>query len=317
MITAGEVLKKKRESLGKNLETVSLDTKIQKRFLEYIEKNEFDRFESDVFLTGFLKIYSQYLNLDVEKVLALYRRSKPQVPMKKEKKKTSKKEASTKKFILKDKLTPKTIITALIGLFLASIITYIGLQIYKFQSPPALTVSEPTDEMTTENEKIWVRGTTLPEAQVEINEHLITVSEDGDFEYEITLNEGINTITIKALKNSNNVLETIETRKVIYNKSKEEIKVEDKPEQKNTVTLEVSGVASWVRLDVDQINKVSQVLQPSRQEFEVKNSFYVITGRASNTFLYFNNEPVDWNNRNTTGVAEITCTVKNNNITCQ
>ena len=53
MITAGEVLKKKRESLGKNLDVVSLDTKIQKRFLIYIEKNEFDRFESEIFLTGF------------------------------------------------------------------------------------------------------------------------------------------------------------------------------------------------------------------------------------------------------------------------
>jgi len=46
MITVGEVIKKKRESLGKNLNVVLADTKIQRRFLEYIENNEFDKFDS-------------------------------------------------------------------------------------------------------------------------------------------------------------------------------------------------------------------------------------------------------------------------------
>ena len=77
MITAGEVLKNKREKLGKSLDIVSLDTKIQKRFLQYIENNQISYFDSEVFLTGFIKIYAKYLNLDVDKILALYRRSNP------------------------------------------------------------------------------------------------------------------------------------------------------------------------------------------------------------------------------------------------
>ena len=48
MITAGEILKNKRESLGKSLDTVSLDTKIQKRFLVNIEENEYSEFESEI-----------------------------------------------------------------------------------------------------------------------------------------------------------------------------------------------------------------------------------------------------------------------------
>lgn len=75
MITAGEVLKNKRGSLGKSLDTVSSDTKIQRRFLEYIERNQYEKFDSDIFASGFIKIYSKYLGLDVEKVLAIYRRS--------------------------------------------------------------------------------------------------------------------------------------------------------------------------------------------------------------------------------------------------
>ena len=62
MITAGEVLKKKRNSLGRSLEVSSQETRIQKRFLVYIENNDFEKFDSEIFLTGFIKIYSQYLD---------------------------------------------------------------------------------------------------------------------------------------------------------------------------------------------------------------------------------------------------------------
>ena len=114
MVTVGEVLKNKREKLKISLDTASSETKIQKRFLQYIEKNEFFPFESEVFLTGFIKIYAKFLNLDVEKVLALYRRSNPKVKEQKNNtppfldKKTRKGSIS---------VTPKNIVITLLVLF--------------------------------------------------------------------------------------------------------------------------------------------------------------------------------------------------------
>ena len=43
MVTAGEVLKTKRESFGKTIQQISQETKIQERFLEYIEKDEYEK----------------------------------------------------------------------------------------------------------------------------------------------------------------------------------------------------------------------------------------------------------------------------------
>lgn len=316
MITAGDVLKKKRESLGRSLDTVSQDTKIQKRFLEYIEKNEFEKFESDVFLTGFIKIYSQYLKLDTNKVLALYRRSTPQGILKKKQKGDKKKFKIPKEQIAK-LLTPKVVISSLTALFLISILTYIGVQIYKFQSPPTISISEPTEEVTTTNSKITVAGSTNKDAVLEINEHLVEIDKDGNFSTEVDLNDGINIITIKVRKNSNNILETVETRKVIYNKAKETEDEKEVEVQENILKLEIKGGSAWIRLDVDGINKVSQVVESSIQEFTVTKNFYIITGRSSNTFLYFNGDTVSWNGQNTSGVVELNCTVKNNNIACQ
>ena len=130
MITAGEVLKNKRELLKKSLEKVSADTKIQKRFLEYIENNQFEYFDSEVFLTGFIKIYAEYLDLDTSKVLALYRRSNPN----KTTRNTSNKKEDpkpSKKLRKKPTLEPKLVITILLGIFLLAIFAYIGFQIYK------------------------------------------------------------------------------------------------------------------------------------------------------------------------------------------
>jgi cytoskeletal protein RodZ len=318
MVTAGEVLKRKRESLGKSLDTISLDTKIQKRFLSYIEKNEFHRFESEVFLTGFIKIYSEELKLDTNKVLALYRRSNPQgLPKGKEKDVKRKKNRKGQGKISK-LLTPRNITTILVTLFILSVLTYIGVQIYKFQSPPELNILEPVSESTVTTETATVKGSTHPEAVLEVNEKLITVEEDGTFETEVTLNSGINTITVKARKNSNNILETVETVKIIYKKP-ETTEVEEPTEEEtpNSVRLEIFDTSAWIKLDIDKVNKIAQIVPPSKQEYEIKKELSLTTGRVSNTALFFNNELIEWPNPLDSGVVEISCTVENKTITCK
>jgi len=311
MITAGEVLKKKRETLGRSIELVSQETKMQKRFITYIEDNDFSKFDSAVFLTGFIKIYSHYLGLDTEKVLALYRRSKPQ-------KKTSKGKSiepiwtKYKKIIL----TPKSIITILSIAFFVLILGYIGLQIYKFQSPPKLTITTPIDASTVTEETLAVEGITQPGTVLEINTILVAIDSQGNFKQELTLKEGINVITIRSRKNSNNILETVETRKVTYTKPAQ---AETPAETIKTFSLsvEVKDSASWIKLDVDGQNKVSKVVEPSKQTYEVKDRFYIITGRAANTSISMNGEPLVWKTNSTTGVAEITCVIVSNALSCE
>ncbi len=311
MITAGEILKKKRETLGRSIEVSSQETKIQRRFLKYIENNEFDKFDSEVFLTGFIKIYSQYLGLDTEKVLALYRRSKPQ--------KKTKKEISIEPIWTKYKkimLTPKSIITILSIIFFVLILGYIGLQIYKFQSPPKLTITYPEDNMTTTGEALSVEGSAQAGAIIEVNSDIVIIDNQGNFKKDILLKEGINIITIKARKNSNNILETVETRKVTYNKpTQAEIPVETI--KTFTLSVEVKTAAAWIKLDVDGQNKISQVVEPSQKEYPVKERFYIITGRANNTNIYMNGEPLAWKTNSTTGVAEITCIIQSQVLSCE
>lgn len=313
MITAGEILKNKRESLGKSLDTVSLDTKIQKRFLINIEENEYSEFESEIFLTGFIKIYSKYLDLDTEKILALYRRSSQK--RKAEKIPEAQKIKTLKKLPI---ISLKTFITILLIIFSLSVLGYVGFQIYRFQTPPTITLEQPDNNITTENPTIEIVGKTSLNTTISINDIPTDVDENGEFKKTVTLNEGPNTILIKARKNNNNILESTVTRKITFTPPQIDTPdSEEIPSTNSVITLEVVGTASWIKLDIDNKNVISEVIKPSEVKYNVKESFYLITGRVNNTKIFYNGDLLEWRNSRTGGVAEMRCTIKNKAINCQ
>lgn len=310
MITAGDVIKKKRESLEKDINTVSIDTKIQARFLKYIENNQFDKFDSSVFATGFIKIYAKYLGLDVEKILALYRRSTlPKV------KTTKNRLISRKKKSLKLNFSPRTIALITLILFVLLTLGYIGLQIFKFQIPPELTISEPDNEYVSTQEQIVVKGYTQKSNIVIIDKENIQTDDEGFFEKEILLNLGVNTITIKAQKSSNTRLETTQSIKVIYEPNTED---EVKETKEFLLTLTISQSPSWIKLDIDNENKLEQVVQPNTiSEYEVKEKFTLVTGRVQNTSLEVNGETLPLTSSATTGIGQIACQIVDNELICE
>lgn len=318
MITAGEVLKNKRESLGKPLDQVSSDTKIQKRFLEYIEQDKFSYFDSEVFLTGFIKIYAKYLGLDINKILALYRRSNPSVQrelIKKEEKESKGKNIVGKKQLSFKTLDPKILVTFILSTFLLLIIGYIGLQIYKFQTPPEITILEPLDGAEVNEESVTVKGEVDNNTVIEINDKPVETNDDGSFEKEIELKEGSNLITVRAKKNKNNTLEAVETIHIKYIiKGKEENGEEE--EESNKLTLEITDSPAWIRLDLDNENKLSQVVEPSKSEYVFFDNLYIITGRVSSTKIYWNNNIVEWKPTQKTGVAELECRIVEQDLIC-
>lgn len=318
MITAGEVLKNKRESLGKPLDQVSSDTKIQKRFLEYIEQDKFSYFDSEVFLTGFIKIYAKYLGLDINKILALYRRSNPSVQrelIKKEEKESKGKNIVGKKQLSFKTLDPKILVTFILSTFLLLIIGYIGLQIYKFQTPPEITILEPLDGAEVNEESVTVKGEVDNNTVIEINDKPVETNDDGSFEKEIELKEGSNLITVRAKKNKNNTLEAVETIHIKYIiKEKEENGEEE--EESNKLTLEITDSPAWIRLDLDNENKLSQVVEPSKSEYVFFDNLYIITGRVSSTKIYWNNNIVEWKPTQKTGVAELECRIVEQDLIC-
>jgi len=74
----GEKLKSAREGKELDLEQVSKDTKIAIRYLRALELEDFSGFPGETYITGFLRNYGVYLDLDVQELLSLYRALKIQ-----------------------------------------------------------------------------------------------------------------------------------------------------------------------------------------------------------------------------------------------
>jgi len=73
MESLGEKFKNARIAKGLNLDQVSHETNISVRYLEAMETENFSVFPSEPYVIGFIRNYSDYLDLDVQKNLSLYR----------------------------------------------------------------------------------------------------------------------------------------------------------------------------------------------------------------------------------------------------
>src|SRR5436190_4299405 len=68
----GEELRREREIRGISLKEIADATKISKRFLEAIEKNDHRTLPAPVFTRGFVREYARYLGLSSEEIVNRY-----------------------------------------------------------------------------------------------------------------------------------------------------------------------------------------------------------------------------------------------------
>jgi cytoskeletal protein RodZ len=78
MESLGDKLRKTREGKGYSYEYVGRETNIAQRYLEALENEDFSKFPGEPYLLGFLRNYGEYLGLDVDELLSLYRAIKIQ-----------------------------------------------------------------------------------------------------------------------------------------------------------------------------------------------------------------------------------------------
>lgn len=64
----GATLRKARQDVGVTLDDVEYETKIRKRYLEALEREDYGDLPSAVYARGFLKTYANYLGLDGEEL---------------------------------------------------------------------------------------------------------------------------------------------------------------------------------------------------------------------------------------------------------
>lgn len=192
MNKVGGIFSSARKSKRISVKKASEDLLISRENLEAIEASDWQSLPEPPFAQGFVRSYVEYLGLDVEHTLALFRREYDEV--KYQGKKTA---VSFKKRFY---LTPSRFASFLTIAAILVFVAYLVLQYLSVLSAPKLEVNLPPDDLTTSIPAVAISGKVEKGATVAVNGEFIAVDQDGEFSHQLVLMEGRNEIEIVASK---------------------------------------------------------------------------------------------------------------------
>lgn len=192
MVKLEQRLKEERLRRKLTLEEAATATRIKPQFLEAIERGAYNELPSPAYAKGFVRNYAEFLGFPKAQTSALFKRDFDEKRAVKVLPDGMVKNSN--KFPIRQ-LNIRRVVIVLIGLFLLS--SFFLFQIRGILFPPAISISSPKDESIVSRE-VNIEGRTDSSVTLTINDQSVFVNTKGEFEKNISLFPGKNTITIKA-----------------------------------------------------------------------------------------------------------------------
>ncbi|MFA5827838.1 MAG: helix-turn-helix domain-containing protein [Candidatus Shapirobacteria bacterium] len=202
MYRASIILKNARSDKGLSLDEVSKKLKIPQRYLESIENENILCFPQEPYCSLIIKDYADYLGLNGQQIVGLFRRDFAQ------KRKTK---TTNKSFI---SFTPQFTFTVIISFLVMLFSFYLVYEYIKFNRPPKLIVDWPAKNMVTKD-VVEIRGSTDPESTVRVNQDLVIVDPEGNFTKKINLQSEETKITVESKSPSGKTTQDERTVRVV------------------------------------------------------------------------------------------------------
>lgn len=194
MRTVGQILKEEREKKFYTLDEIEKITKIRKELLQALEAGQYQKLPPSTFVQGFIKNYGKFLNLDTEKLLAVFRREFSENKNPPRILDSLQNPINNRRF----HLTPTRVLISVIFSLVIIFFIYLWFQYRFLVGAPFLEVTQPVDQLTSDISEIIVSGRTDPESKLSINNQEIQVDQNGKFSQQIKLSEDVNNIIITA-----------------------------------------------------------------------------------------------------------------------
>ena len=294
-LTLGERMKKIREERRLSLGEISKSTKIQVKYLEYLEEGIYLKLPADVYVKGFLRSYAIFMGLNE---LALIKQFEREKGIHRNIKKVVDDDGAAAPIKFSSfVITPKMIVVSSILLVVVSSFIYLYIEVNNFVSKPRLNIIKPADGATVTGSSTHVTGIAEKDALVFINDQPVLVSEKGEFSEDVGLKPGLNLINVKARSKFNK-----EDVKSVSVNADFQSTVSDQPVDNTSsqtdqttavgpVSLEiyVSPNPTWMSIEADGNLVYSGVLLPqSVQTFNAKEKVSITSGKGNETFVKIN-----------------------------
>ena len=295
-LTLGEKLKKIRDERRMTLSEISKHTRIQVKYLEYIEEGEYTKLPADVYVKGFLRSYAQYLGMSEISLIKQYEREKG---IQKNIKKigddeVKKKPENYSSFVV----TPRMIVVSSIAVVIFSTFFYLYKQVNSFVSTPRLVIIKPVDGSTVDGKITHVSGIAEKDAIITINDQPVLVNEKGEFSEDIGLQGGLNKITVKAKNRfDKETVQAVSVNAQYENiaTSTEELTQISQPDAGQPFELEihVNPNPTWLSVEADGGVVYSGTMNPNEPKtFSIQGKAIVTSSKGNGTFMKINGKDV-------------------------
>jgi len=206
--TVAEQLRRTRQRSGLSLLVIANKLKINVHYLDSLEKGNYSELPEGVYALNFLKEYAIFLEINYKKLLKQFLKEK-EVYQSDKQEALFANQVVSKRYLLS---SPKIIKYTIVVIIAIACLVYLGFLVKNIFVPPSLEITNPLDNFMTTSNQLVVIGKTDPETEVLINSEQIMVDQEGLFEQEINLKQGLNNIVVTARKSNRQT--TIE-RKVL------------------------------------------------------------------------------------------------------
>ncbi|MDQ2912637.1 MAG: helix-turn-helix domain-containing protein, partial [Chloroflexota bacterium] len=144
MSSLGEQLRAQRERKDITLEQAAADTRIREKFLKALEDGDYASLPGAVYTRGFLRNYSDYLDLQTDELVVLYQAERGGAPPEPAPKRTFKpyRPVVHQSLIFR----PVVLVPVLVLAFVGSFLGYMYYQFTTFATLPKLEIIDPATD---------------------------------------------------------------------------------------------------------------------------------------------------------------------------
>lgn len=292
--TLGEKLRSIRNERRISLGEVSRSTRIQMKYLESLEAGEYEKLPADVYVKGFLRGYAEFFGIDEKNLIRLYEKEKGikiNLERPNEDKIAKRETINISPFLI----TPKVISATLGLLLLFGGFFYLYEEFGSFTNVPKLIIIKPEQNSVESGNSVTIQGVTDKDAKLFINDQLVLVSDDGEFNENLALQFGANTITIKAVNRFDKaavqniiVQSNYQAEALEENEANKQLEAEA-TEEKISIEIRVDPGPVWLSVEADKNLVFSgTMLAGAVQSFTADDEIIINSGSASATLIKFN-----------------------------
>ncbi len=266
-------------------EDVAQRAHVRHAYVKALEEGRLDNLPAPVYVRGFLRSIARVLRAHPQQLVTLYERElriKTNIKKSGDSVMVSGHPRRSRVRLYRAVFTPRQFFTG-IGIILAfSGVIYLANVLHSFVAAPFIVIAMPENGAVIMQDHVTVSGTTDPSAVLLIGDAPVIVGQDGHFETDVYLHDGVNDIVVQA---TNRFAKTSRRTISIEHRSEKQPEVHAVAPTTVRLTVRVERARTWLDIRVDGETVLKKTVDAGYEETFEGVEIVITSGGAARTMV--------------------------------